>query len=86
MADLSIGVIGAGAVGNEVIKNLALLGVGEIYIFDLDKVEEHNLTRSVLFRDTDIGQSKSIVAAQRAMELDRGVSAPPPAPCPSRRR
>jgi molybdopterin-synthase adenylyltransferase len=75
LAKTKVGVIGAGAVGNEVIKNMALLGVGEIHIFDLDKIEEHNLTRSVLFRVTDIGQSKAIVAAQRAMELDRSVSA-----------
>lgn len=75
LARTKVGVIGAGAVGNEVIKNLALLGVGEIYIFDLDKIEEHNLTRSVLFRDADIDQWKATVAAQRAMELDRNISA-----------
>lgn len=68
-------VIGAGAVGNEIIKNLALLGVGEIHIFDLDIIEEHNLTRSVLFRDGDIGQLKAEVAAKRAMELDSNVRA-----------
>lgn len=43
LAKIKIAVIGAGAVGNEVIKNLALLGVGEVHIFDLDKIEEHNL-------------------------------------------
>ena len=75
LAKTKVAVIGAGAVGNEVIKNLALLGVGEIYVFDLDVIEEHNLTRSVLFRDADIGQSKAAVAAKRAMELDRNVSA-----------
>jgi molybdopterin-synthase adenylyltransferase len=75
LARSKVAVIGAGAVGNEVIKNLALLGVGEIYIFDLDKIEEHNLTRSVLFRDADIGQWKATVAAKRAIELDRNVSA-----------
>ena len=40
-----IAVIGAGAVGNEVVKNLALLGVGAIEIFDFDRIERHNLTR-----------------------------------------
>ena len=74
VANTRVAVIGAGAVGNEVIKNLALLGVGGISIFDLDLIEEHNLTRSVLFRDTDIGQSKAKVAAQRASELDANVS------------
>jgi molybdopterin-synthase adenylyltransferase len=67
-------VVGAGAVGNEVIKNLALLGVGELAIFDLDVIEEHNLTRSVFFRETDIGRPKAEVAAERARTLDSNIT------------
>ena len=48
VAAARIAVIGAGAVGNEVVKNLVLLGVGAIDVFDFDVVELHNLTRSVL--------------------------------------
>ena len=70
IAALKVAVIGAGAIGNELLKNFALLGVGEIHIYDFDRIEEHNLTRSVLFRPTDIGAEKSVVAASRAMELD----------------
>jgi molybdopterin/thiamine biosynthesis adenylyltransferase len=77
LAESKIAVVGAGAVGNEMIKNLALLGVGEIHIFDLDKIEEHNLTRSVLFRSSDIGESKATVAAKRAMDLDPNILAVP---------
>lgn len=66
-------VIGAGAVGNEVVKNLALLGVGEIRIYDFDTIEAHNLTRSVLFRESDIGKAKATVSAERAQELDPNV-------------
>lgn len=66
-------VVGAGAVGNEVIKNLALLGVGEIMVFDLDRIEQHNLTRSVLFREGDIGQTKAEIAAIRAREIDPNI-------------
>jgi len=67
-------VIGAGAVGNEVLKNLALLGVGNVRVYDFDEIEEHNLTRSVLFRESDIGKHKAKVAAERAQELDPNVS------------
>ncbi len=63
-------VVGAGAVGNEVIKNLALLGVGAITIVDFDSIELHNLTRSVLFNESDIGKYKAEVAADGARELD----------------
>jgi adenylyltransferase/sulfurtransferase len=56
-------VVGAGALGNEVLKNLALLGVGHIFIIDFDTIESTNLTRSVLFRQADAGRSKADRAA-----------------------
>jgi adenylyltransferase/sulfurtransferase len=63
-------IAGAGALGNEVIKNLALLGVGHILIVDFDPVEFSNLSRTVLFRESDIGRAKAEVAAGRAAELN----------------
>lgn len=71
----SVGVIGAGAVGNEIIKCLSLLGIGSILVCDLDTIEIHNLTRSVLFRDSDLGLSKAEVASLRATELDSNIKA-----------
>ncbi len=68
-----VGVVGAGAVGNEVLKCLALLGVGAIDIYDFDRIEVHNLTRSVLFRETDIGKDKATCAAERLRELDPNI-------------
>lgn len=62
-------VIGSGAIGNELIKNLALLGIGNLFVADLDVVENSNLSRSVLFREADCGQSKAAVAAARAQEI-----------------
>ena len=49
-------VVGAGALGNEVMKNLALLGLGTIYVIDFDLIEPSNLSRSVLFREADAGR------------------------------
>jgi molybdopterin/thiamine biosynthesis adenylyltransferase len=62
-------VIGAGALGNEVIKNLALLGIGHLVIVDMDRVELSNLSRSVLFRAEDEGQPKAVCAARAAQHL-----------------
>jgi len=70
-------VVGAGALGNEVLKNLALLGVGEIYVVDMDEVEASNLTRSVLFRERDRGRPKAAVAAVGATELNPDVKVIP---------
>ena len=67
--NIKVLVIGAGAVGNELIKNLVLFGIKQIHIADFDKIEIHNLTRSVLFRESDIGAFKSEVAAKRASQL-----------------
>jgi molybdopterin-synthase adenylyltransferase len=68
-------IVGCGAVGNEVAKNLALLGAGSIHLYDFDAIELHNLTRSVLFRESDVGENKAIVAAQRIRDLDPAVEA-----------
>ena len=66
-------VIGAGALGNEVIKNLSLMGIGHLFIVDFDKVEAANLSRSVLFRETDNHRSKAEVAAARAKSINPDI-------------
>ncbi len=66
-------VVGAGALGNEILKNLALVGAGHIFVVDFDVVEASNLTRSVLFRLGDIGKPKAQVAAKRIKELNPDV-------------
>jgi molybdopterin/thiamine biosynthesis adenylyltransferase/DNA-binding transcriptional regulator YhcF (GntR family) len=63
-------VVGAGALGNDVIKNLALMGIGHLFIVDFDTIEAANLSRSVLFRDSDNNRSKAEVAAARAKALN----------------
>jgi molybdopterin/thiamine biosynthesis adenylyltransferase len=69
LADARVLVVGAGALGNEVIKNLALLGVGNLVIVDMDRVEMSNLCRSVLFRAEDEGKPKSVCAAAAARNI-----------------
>lgn len=64
-------VIGAGALGNEILKLLALSGVGHIMIYDMDRIEVSNLSRTVLFKETDAGAFKAEVAAERVVELNR---------------
>ncbi len=59
-------VVGAGALGNEIIKNFALLGVGHVAVVDMDRVELSNLCRSVLFRESDEGSPKAECAARAA--------------------
>jgi molybdopterin/thiamine biosynthesis adenylyltransferase/DNA-binding transcriptional regulator YhcF (GntR family) len=66
-------IVGAGALGNEVAKNLALMGIGSLYIVDFDTIEAANLSRSVLFRERDNGRPKAEIAAARVRELNPDV-------------
>lgn len=75
LSKAQIMVVGAGAIGNELIKNLSLLGIGKILIFDMDSIENTNLTRSILYRRKDVGRFKAEVAAERAMEINPDVHA-----------
>ena len=52
-------VIGCGAVGNEVVKNLVMMGIKNLTIIDFDSVEPHNLSRSVLFNRASLDASDS---------------------------
>jgi molybdopterin/thiamine biosynthesis adenylyltransferase len=62
----SIFLAGAGAIGNEVAKNLAMLGVGRIVAVDTDVVELSNTSRMVFFNKLDVGRSKAHSLAKNA--------------------
>lgn len=71
LEEAKVFVVGSGALGCEFLKNLALMGVscgnqGKLTITDDDVIEKSNLTRQFLFRDWNIGQAKSTVAASAA--------------------
>lgn len=72
-------VAGAGALGNEVVKDLALFGVGHIFVVDFDEIEISNLTRSVLFREEDAYAHayKAEIVAKRAMEINPQIQVTP---------
>jgi molybdopterin/thiamine biosynthesis adenylyltransferase len=63
-------VVGAGALGNEILKNAALLGFRDVVVVDLDRIEESNLSRTILFRDQDVGKFK----AEAATDAYRSIS------------
>jgi adenylyltransferase/sulfurtransferase len=53
VSNATVIVIGVGATGNELVKDLALTGIGKIIIIDYDIIEKSNLNRCVLFNMGD---------------------------------
>lgn len=74
LGDARVLVVGAGALGNEIVKNLTLVGVGSIDVVDMDSIEYSNLSRCVFFRDGDEGQSKAELLVSRALQLNPDVT------------
>ena len=67
-------VVGAGGLGSPVCLYLAAAGVGTIGIADFDRVDESNLQRQVLYRESDIGRLKTEAAAEHLRERNSGLT------------
>ncbi|XP_025078407.1 ubiquitin-like modifier-activating enzyme 6 [Pomacea canaliculata] len=75
LADTRLFMVGCGAIGCEMLKNYALLGLGsgrsgQITITDNDLIEKSNLNRQFLFRSHHIRKPKSTCAAQAVLEIN----------------
>ena len=69
LAACKVLVIGAGALGNEILKNLVLLGFRRIVVVDSDRIDVSNLSRTILYRSEDVGEFKVNVAARACASI-----------------
>ncbi|TYZ63723.1 hypothetical protein PybrP1_003692 [[Pythium] brassicae (nom. inval.)] len=77
--NLSLFLVGAGAIGCEMLKNWAMMGVATgansvIHVTDMDTIEKSNLNRQFLFRSKDVQQPKSTVAGRAIKEMNPDVN------------
>ncbi|XP_015379860.1 PREDICTED: ubiquitin-like modifier-activating enzyme 1 [Diuraphis noxia] len=81
LGNLKYFVVGAGAIGCELLKNFAIMGVGcgngKIYVTDMDLIEKSNLNRQFLFRTQDVQTSKSETAAKAIKRMNPYVNVEP---------
>lgn len=75
IANLKIFLVGSGAIGCEMLKNWAMMGIatgpdGKIFITDNDTIEKSNLNRQFLFRAKDVGKNKSEVSSAAVIAMN----------------
>lgn len=76
LGSLKYFVVGAGAIGCELLKNFAMMGVGtkedggKIVVTDMDLIEKSNLNRQFLFRPWDVQKPKSDTAAAAVQKMN----------------
>ena len=73
LSDSTVVLVGVGAIGSYVGTILASSGIGKLIIIDFDTIEISNLNRQLIYRDNDVGKSKSEVAATRLKELNSTI-------------
>ncbi|KAJ6794199.1 SUMO-activating enzyme subunit 2 [Iris pallida] len=69
--------VGAGGIGCELLKTLALSGFRDIHIIDMDTIEVSNLNRQFLFRQSHVGQSKAKVARDAVIKFRLDINITP---------
>ena len=75
LANINEFLVGAGAIGCEMLKNWAMIGLatgpkGKISVADMDQIEKSNLNRQFLFRPKDVGKLKSECAAEAVQAMN----------------
>jgi len=70
LANCKVLVVGAGGIGCELLKNLALIGIGDIEVIDLDTIDLSNLNRQFLFTKAHISKPKSLIASSTAIQFN----------------
>ena len=73
LAKAKIGIVGLGALGSAAAELLARTGIGTLYLWDADRIEESNLSRQHLYTEEDLGQFKVKAAEKRIKKINSKI-------------
>lgn len=78
LSSLKLFMVGSGALGCELLKNFAMMGVacsdgGSLTLTDDDVIEVSNLSRQFLFRNSDVGENKSVAAGRAVSAMNSQI-------------
>lgn len=73
ISQATMSIVGMGALGSHCAQQLARIGIGKLILIDRDVVEEHNLTRQILYTKQDVGEAKAIIAKKHLEKINPDV-------------
>ena len=77
LARKSVLVLGLGGIGSHIAWNLAVIGVGTLYVLDFDEIEISNLNRQLLYDHEDIGKKKTEVTVEKIKKINPNIQIVP---------
>ncbi|QLK53698.1 HesA/MoeB/ThiF family protein [Ehrlichia ruminantium] len=74
LCNSSVLIVGCGGLGSTVIPLLAASGIGSLILSDSDKIQISNLNRQIIYKESDVSNSKVVTAAKFVSMLNSAVN------------
>ncbi|MFP3353416.1 ThiF family adenylyltransferase [Pseudoalteromonas sp. SIMBA_153] len=69
LQEAKVCLLGLGGLGSNIILSLAAIGIKNVVAADFDRIEQSNLNRQILYKESDVGSIKSETAEKRIKDF-----------------